>query len=221
MEEGVKRPEDFAERKERMFMKTEKLNLLEAFLLSFVKSGLTAPYDLISQAGLSVGVTSPALKRLERSGYLNQTLGPRRRVDYSLTEKGEEELRASLESGRQDYWGLGRSSTYESALRAALLLWVHFGLEEANKCIEYAIKQLKVQAEVKEHEADGFNLTIEKRDLFDEQGDKGRLLATSFSWMKCSSDAELLKGQAESLSGLPGLLAKLPDTLRDRKRRTI
>jgi len=200
--------------KERENQKVEKLNLISVFLLSFVKAGLTAPYDLISQAGLSVGVTSPTLKRLEAAGYLSQSLGSRRRVDYSLTEKGEEELRLAIESGRQDYWGIGRSVNYESALRAALLLWLNFGMEETTRFAEFAADQLQVQAELKEHEARGIYIAIEKRHLFDEEGNHGKLVASAFSWMKSLSDREILLGQADSVRRIPALLARLPDTLR-------
>src|ERR1039458_10866044 len=49
---------------------SEKLNPLQILLMVFVKFGLATPYDLMSLAGMSVGLTSPTLKRLEESGAL-------------------------------------------------------------------------------------------------------------------------------------------------------
>ena len=40
------------------------LNSLEVLLLVFVKSGLSTAYQLMLHAGMSAGLTGPALKRL-------------------------------------------------------------------------------------------------------------------------------------------------------------
>ncbi len=209
-----------------LIKRSEELNLLQLLLLAFVKSGLTAPYDLISQAGLSVGLSSPAFKRLEEAGLLTTTEGPRRRTDYALTEKGREQFRASLDSGLPTYWEFGRQNTYESMARVLLLLWVSFGREEAERCIYTVRGDLEAQAKRKHREAESTKADIAHLEskLFRSTPDEenGALLASSYRWLKTSSEADLLERQAEAVGRMTALLEELPKslekTLRDDRR---
>src|ERR1035441_2088409 len=95
----------------KMLLLLQGLSPLQIQLLVFVKLGLATPYDLITQAGLSVGLTSPALKRLEEAGLLASTPGSRRSMRYALTEKGEKQLKGALETGGPLSWLIERSGT--------------------------------------------------------------------------------------------------------------
>jgi DNA-binding PadR family transcriptional regulator len=192
----------------------ERLSPHQVLLLVFIKFGLTSPYDLMSQAGMSVGLTSPVLKRMKKDGLLSCTTGPRNRMRYSLTEKGEAELMASLQAGQTRHWRAGRSETFESAPRTVLLAWAYSGVDEALRCIGRTAKDLEHQAQKKEREADELrdSMLHLKADLIKgESGfDKAILAATTYRWMKVQSEATLLKSQAETISTMAPLLSDLP-----------
>jgi DNA-binding PadR family transcriptional regulator len=191
----------------------KELNPLQVLLSVFVKFGLTTPYDLISQAGMSVGLTSPALRRMEEAGLVTGTLGPRKRMQYGLTEKGEDELRKSLCSGRPYSSLLGSYDTFESAPRAILLAWATSGLDEALNCVDQVQEELRFQAQQQKKEADKLKgYMLRQANLFpgDPAADKGMLIATAYRWIKATSDAELLKLQAEAMGTIVPRLSELP-----------
>jgi DNA-binding MarR family transcriptional regulator len=75
----------------------KRQSTLELFILSCVDRGIATPYDLQRQAGLSLGATNPALKRLITAGLLKRTTGKsatrRPRHDYALTDEGKKAAR--------------------------------------------------------------------------------------------------------------------------------
>jgi DNA-binding MarR family transcriptional regulator len=190
------------------------LNLLEMLVLALVQSGVTAPYDLVSHAGLSVGNTGPVLKRLEKAGILKQETGPRRRTDYTLTPKGEGEFRRSLESGRANYWGLGGPSTYDSASRAIYLLWSYYGPNEAAKCVEFAVAELRRQAQGRRREAEEMKESLNQTTLAHVLAARRTLGATLYWFIKSTMDASLFDLQIESLRSISNALPGLPESLR-------
>lgn len=194
---------------------SEELNPLQVLLMVFVKFGLSTPYDLITQVGLSVGLTSPALKRMEEAGLLASTPGGRKSMRFALTDKGEEELGRSLKSSKPSHWRLGRFDTFESAPRAILLAWAAAGLDEAVRCVEQAAEELRFQEQKKAEEAKllRFSLDRLRPGLFpdDPAADKGTIIATAYRWLKAVSDAELLKLQAEAIMKIAPLLSALPE----------
>jgi DNA-binding PadR family transcriptional regulator len=66
---------------------------LELFILSCFDRGLATPYDLQRHASLSLGATSPALKRLKKDGLLTRAVGTngtkRPRHNYTLSSEGK------------------------------------------------------------------------------------------------------------------------------------
>jgi DNA-binding MarR family transcriptional regulator len=167
--------------------------LFEVLLLVFVKFGVTTPYDLLSQGGMSVGLTSPALKRMEQAGLLTSTPGPRKRTRYAMTERGDAALRASLNSGRKNCWGLGRFGIFESVPRTILLAWVHSGLEDALDCVDRAAKELRIEGQKREREAEELRNSVLSMDadLFKDESvsDRGIRILTVYRWIKAASDA--------------------------------
>lgn len=193
---------------------SESLNPLQIVLLVFVKFGLTTPYDLLSKAGMGVGLTSPTLKRLEEAKLLTCTPGPRNRMRYALTEKGEDKLSASLEAGSTRFWRHGGTETFESLPRAIILTWVYSGVEAALHLVHRAEEELRFLGEKKQSEAADL-----RRSMFRLQDElssndpvvaKGILVATAYRWLEAESDVILLKMQAETVRTIAPLIEVLP-----------
>lgn len=77
------------------------LSVLDLFVLSMLDRGCQTPYDLQRQAGLSLGGTVPALRRLTKAGLLirvdGDTGAKRPRHHYRLTAKGTDRARNGWE----------------------------------------------------------------------------------------------------------------------------
>jgi DNA-binding PadR family transcriptional regulator len=206
-------------RGERRRNDSEELSPLEILILGFVQLGLSTPYDLMSQAGLSVGVSSPALKRLLQDGLLNQTAGPRNRTDYALTKQGNERLRSSLMALRNEARLLLRLSRFGSASRVILLLWLYFGIEEATACIERAAEAIRHEAKKRTREGedlrdDMMRLSASPTDLFvGEVSSRGAMLAVAVRWLKVRSEASQLAKEADVVESMAELLSDLPASL--------
>jgi DNA-binding PadR family transcriptional regulator len=192
----------------------ERLNPLQIVLLVFVKFGLTTPYDLLSKAGMGVGMTSPALKRLEEAGLLTCTPGPRNRMRYALTDKGADELKESLEAGPARYLRHGGSATFAYLPRAIILAWVYSGVEAALRLVSLAQEELRFLGEKKEREAVDLRNSMLRlqADLSkdDPAADKGILIATTYRWIEAESEVVLFKLQAEAIRTIAPLIAGLP-----------
>jgi hypothetical protein len=193
------------------------LNSLQAALLTFAKLGLSTSYDLMSQTGLSVGHTLPALKRLQEAGLVSAVPGPRKRMEFVLTSKGEKALQGSLTAARSNFWEIHKGNTFESASRAVFLLWVYFGKEDALRCITWATEELSIQTRKKQREADEILHDLNRLQAINLFGEdpawhEGLLLGKTYQYLKASSDATLLKMQAVAAEQLASLLDKLPSS---------
>jgi DNA-binding PadR family transcriptional regulator len=198
-----------------LIRESHELKSHEVLLLLFAKFGLSTPYELMSEAGMSVGLTSPALKQMEKEGLLTcSSPGPRNRTVYSITEKGEEKLEMSLSSDLSRQWRLSKFDTFESAPRAIFLAWANSGVNDALRCVGRATEELENQGRKKQQEADELRDSMLQQNLDLTKGEpgfeKGVLIATAYKWMKVSSDAALLKLQAEAISKMAPLLSDLP-----------
>ncbi len=68
---------------------------LELFLLALIRAEVNTPYALHTAAGLSLGATVPALKRLEQAGYLRRGQpGTRGRTEFEITDSGKRYLKS-------------------------------------------------------------------------------------------------------------------------------
>ncbi len=68
---------------------------LDLLLLFLVKSGINTPYAWSARAGISLGASLPALKRLLRQELVKENKpGPRGRREFALTRAGSRELAA-------------------------------------------------------------------------------------------------------------------------------
>lgn len=184
------------------------------FLLVLVKHGLATPYDMLSKLGLGVGATSPPLKRLEKAGLLTGTSQPRRSTRYAITEKGEEELRSQIESGRMRHWWIEESYVYRSTPRAMFLSWLYSGPKQISDCVDVAMQELRFLAHKKKQEAQAIRETIPRFEANCRHSgladDEGLLVAAVYQWLKAESDAALFTVQIEALKTMGLLLANLP-----------
>ena len=163
------------------------------FLLVLVKHGLATPYDMLSKLGLGVGATSPPLKRMEKAGLLTGTSQPRRSTRYAITEKGEEELRSQIESGRMRHWWIEESYVYRSTPRAMFLSWLYSGPKQISDCVDVAMQELRFLAHKKKQEAQAIRETIPRFEancrhsgLADDEGLFGcRSLSVAKSGVGC------------------------------------
>lgn len=186
----------------------EELTPLDVLLLSFVKYGLATSYDLHSQAGMSVGLTRPALERLREAGLLTGSRGERNSMRYAVTEKGEEELQAALNPKRTDRlsW-LARYDSYESAPRAMFLAWLSSEQKSGMDYVNWSIEELWHRSREKEEEAQRH-----LRDIYQlrSEDDSAAVVAKVYWWMKSVADAALLNTQAEVLERVAPILSKIP-----------
>jgi DNA-binding PadR family transcriptional regulator len=192
----------------------EELNPLQTFLMVLVEFGLTTPYDLLTQAGLGAGLTSPALKRLEKARLLISTPGPRNRLRYAITEKGQEVLRRNLERGQNRYWRYGQADVYESLPRGVTLTWLDSGVEQASEGADRAADKLLALSHKKAREATELHGLMDslQRDIESKHpsADPGVLVATVYRWIKAEADAALYRLQAKAIEEIRPLLKDLP-----------
>jgi DNA-binding PadR family transcriptional regulator len=94
---------------------------LDFFVLALIDGGVSTPYELQKEAGLSQGATNPALQRLLAARFVRQGKpGARRRTDYKVTATGKKLLR----DGWLPLIEAGPSGDLDSDLRVALLaIW--------------------------------------------------------------------------------------------------
>jgi DNA-binding PadR family transcriptional regulator len=74
------------------------LSVLDVYVLSLLDRGLETPYDLQRQGGLSLGASTPALRRLVKANFVERADGEsatnRPRHEYQLTPSGKQAARS-------------------------------------------------------------------------------------------------------------------------------
>lgn len=91
---------------------------LDLFVLALINGGVSTPYTLQKEAGLSSGATIPAIQRLSQGGLIRQgKAGLRGRTESQITAAG----RKQLKSGWRVLIDEGPSGDLDSDLRVALL----------------------------------------------------------------------------------------------------
>lgn len=97
-------------------------SILDIFLLSLFDRGLETPYDLQRQAGVSLGSSIPALRRLEAAGFIKKRMtavaSERPRHSYQLSAAGRKLARDGWVSFLKDQ----PPSDFDAVLRLADLM---------------------------------------------------------------------------------------------------
>lgn len=91
---------------------------LDLFVLALISSGVSTPYALQKEAGLSPGATIPAIQRMMDAGLIRQgEPGPRGRTDARVTASGKKQLK----NGWRALIDEGPSGDLDADLRVALM----------------------------------------------------------------------------------------------------
>lgn len=192
----------------------KKLTPLEVLLLSFVKYGLSTSYDLMSEAGMSVGLSSQAFRRLKESELLTGVLGPRKSERFKLTAKGEKQLQEALNPEREgrSEW-LSRFGVFESVPKAMFLEWLSADQETGSAHVNWSMRELEHRIREKTEEVHRCLREIKRLRTAapdDNSCDMGTLVAMVYRWMKAVSDVALLQGQINALKKVAPMLSKMP-----------
>ncbi len=112
---------------------------LDLFLLTLVRDGLRTPYEWQARAGVSLGASLPAVKRLLEDGLATEANGSRGRREFRSTRSGRQALQhidlnleQALDEGPR---GL------ESVLRLACIAISESKIEIAKKLVVQAAQE--------------------------------------------------------------------------------
>lgn len=185
----------------------------EIFLLFWTKIGMGTPYTMFSLAGVPIGASSPALKRLEKAGLLTSEEGPRNRLVYTVTAEGEALLRSSLEAGPEVYGRRLMGSRYQSLHRAIFFAWAKGKPDEAGAAIDSAEKEIRWQAGRAQSDADKYRNILEGSNLGAQSmtsSGHAEYLAAAFRMIEAVADGAELASQVNALASLRKLVEELP-----------
>jgi DNA-binding PadR family transcriptional regulator len=100
------------------------MSTLELFILAMIERGFETPYELHRNAGLSLGATNPALKRLNKARLIamekESTESNRPRHRYALTSAGRNALQLARKQPSQTATGKDLDTTLRSVVLAIL-----------------------------------------------------------------------------------------------------
>jgi DNA-binding PadR family transcriptional regulator len=181
---------------------------LELLLLALVKLGVNTTYELMTKAGLSVGITSRSLKRLEVAKLLTSSAGTRASQRFEITRLGERELK--------QFWAwVPRHDSpvnFEFALRVLYLGWLSGNPSVVRDYGEWAVAELGRRAE--QHRAEADAITKRYPQLLRSNGTENSELSVSalvsvHKQLKTIGDAEVARAQAHALELAMSELEKL------------
>lgn len=164
---------------------------LELFVLALVQRGLGTPYDFRLKAGLSVGSTSPALKRLEDDGLITGSdPGARGSRRFTVTAKGGRVLNQEWESHLNNHL-----TDLDSIVRIAYLAWEFQGRNAAAKYLQESSTALYGLVASRKAEAERLSPAVTEPPV----AETFLWLRTSGEAMRLEVDATLLKDLAEQI----------------------
>ena len=170
----------------RRYVMPPPSNDLELFILALVQRGCGTPYDLKSQAGISVGSSAPVLERLEKTGLIRGSApGVRRRRQFSLTKSGK----STLESSWQELLAT-RPTDPDAILRIIYLAWSLGRQNTVSDFVQASALSLQNAASTRRAEANQM------------QPMAAKLAGEAFRWLKASFEAARLDAQSKALKEL-------------------
>lgn len=181
---------------------------LELLLLAMVKLGVNTTYDLMTKAGLSVGITSRSLRRLEAAKLLTSSAGTRASQRFAITKLGEREL-------KQFWTWVPRHDspvTFEFALRVLYLGWLSGDLTAVREYGRWAVAELRRRAQQQAGEVEAITQRYPQLWRSDATGNDQlsvSALVSVHKQLKAIGDAEVAKAQAYALELALAELEKL------------
>jgi DNA-binding PadR family transcriptional regulator len=165
---------------------------LDLFILALVRSGLATAYDLKSKAGLSVGSTTPVLRRLKKAGLISGSKpGARGSRKFEVTPVGIK----TLDSGWRS--AISVPSDFDSTLRAIYLAWLFGDSRIVSKVIEKSVSAQEQLALVRAAEAAQL-----------KRADATIVTGKSFRWLRAVCSAAELRARANVLRDIAKILPK-------------
>lgn len=178
---------------------------------------MNTPYAILTETGVGVGASSPALKRLEKSGLLTSTPGPRNRLSYAITEKGDSSLRNALQAGVKAYGRVAARGVYDTLHRVIFFAWIKGSLDEAHEALDKAEGDLTRKTEKTERELQEYRKLITSSEVGASpqvQYAAPEYLTAVYRFIEAAADAAEAKLQVEALGSLRQLIDQLPATPR-------
>jgi DNA-binding PadR family transcriptional regulator len=182
----------------------------EFFVLFLVEIGLKTPYTIMTQTGISVGASSPTLKRLEQKSLLTSELGPRNRTSYSITEQGKALLVQGLSAGPRVYGRPTSRGIFESLPRLIFFGWVKGNLEEAREVLRKTEFDMSAKARKAEALADECRRTLDRPLEGDYEEASAARIAVGYRLIEAVAETVETKLQLESLPQLWKMIDELP-----------
>lgn len=113
---------------------------LDLFILALIMKGTTTPYSINQQAGISLGASVPALRRLQKRGWVkNGRAGERNRQEFAVTPLARKGFRAAFDSQVDIH--LSSHTTLESSLRLVIL-----ALKRRKKAVAIALLEAALRS---------------------------------------------------------------------------
>lgn len=171
------------------------LAILDLYVLSMLDRGVQSLYELQKAGGISLGASTPALKRLVKGGYVEEAsrerTGKRVRIRFSLTPSGRKQARSAWRS-----WLPPQTtpSDLDALLRLADIA-THYGYPEGKLS-----KLFSHLAEIRQQ------LAKAARD--GTLGLRGNS-ALTYKGLRSSCDAERLRAEAKALRAIAKRLESL------------
>lgn len=169
-----------------------KLSVMEYFILALIgKLGLTSLYAFRQEAGLEPGGIRPALRRLERRGFISHAQpGRRMRRALALTPEGRVQLEHS--------WTrcLRERSDAETVLRVAFLAWVMDDPGHAAAYLHSTGDMEKVKAREAANQAE--HLERRQKDAL-----------SGYAWMRTSLEAHRRNAESTAYSAISETLMQI------------
>ena len=172
-----------------MYHNCAMLSNLEYFILTLVDSGINTPYDLMAKAGISVGSSLPALRRLEKGESIKaSSAGARGAVRFTILPYGKEQLSTELANQLKSH-----PSDLESMLRLVCLAW--FNQYEEEDHFERILMDSAASLRAQRKKA-----TKEAAKLADSAYEHSA--GNMFRWLRTHLEAHRLQAQAAVLGNL-------------------
>ncbi len=182
-----------------------RYSTLELLLLACAKYGFGTSYDLLNKAGLTLGGTSSALKRLQKAKLLTSKPGMRGSQRFTITAEGERELKRGWLSMAKDRPAVSP----EEALRVLYLGWL---FDDFDLGIQHAIwiaHQLRVRAEQQRTTFDDMMRQIIPSGHKKIQPSSDSLLSP-YKLIKLRRDAEIAMVEADLIESAMKKLHEFP-----------
>jgi len=175
------------------------LSNLEYFILTLVETGIKTPYELMTRAGVSLGSSIPALRRLKSLKLVSESkAGSRRAKQFSVLKDGTEVLTAELVEHLRS-----NPTDLESMLRIAWLAWMKKSEDDYRRLLKKSATSLRARSKHAKTEAAELAGRISDRNA-----------AEKFRWLRVHLEASRLEAEAAAIGNLSRASKKSTRNLR-------